>query len=175
VRTEYGQYLGHPFGWAVVNTQPHKESLALENLERQGFSAYCPLIKRRRSHARRVDEVLRPLFPSYLFVKISPEHQRWRPILSTLGVRTLVRCGDRLSLIDDAFVQSLKGRELDGVIARPASPYRVGQQVRMAGGAFDGLVATIVEMHERDRLTVLMQLLSQAVKVKIDEQQISPV
>jgi transcriptional antiterminator RfaH len=167
--------LGRPVGWAVVNTQPHKENLALENLERQGFGAYCPLIKRWRSHARRADEVLRPLFPSYLFVKIDPEQQLWRPILSTLGVRTLVRCGDRLSLIEDAFVQSLKARELDGVIARPASPYRVGQQVRMAGGAFDGLVATIVEMHEKERLTVLMQLLSQAVKVKIDEQQISPV
>jgi len=175
VRTEYGHYLRGPAPWAVVNTHPHKERIALENLQRQEFGAYCPLIKRRRSHGRRVDEVLRPLFPSYLFVKINPEEQRWRPILSTLGVRTLIRAGDQLSLIDDAFVQSLKGRELDGVIARPASPYRVGQQVRMAGGAFDGLVATIIEMHERDRLTVLMQLLSQAVKVKIDEQQISPV
>lgn len=173
--TEYGHYLGRPFGWAVVNTHPHKEQTAYENLMRQGYSPYCPLIKRRRRHGRRVDEVLRPLFPSYLFVRMDPEVQRWRPMLSTLGVRTMVRCGDQISLIDDAFVQSLKNRERDGVIARPAHPYRVGQQVRMAGGAFDGLVATIVEMHEKDRLTVFMQLLSRAVKVRIDEQQISPV
>ena len=175
MRTEYGHYLGHAVGWAVVNTQPHKEHIALENLQRQDFRAYCPLIKRRRSHGRRVTETLRPLFPSYVFVRIKPDAQRWRPLLSTHGVRTLVRCGDQLSLIDDAFVQSLKAREVDGVIARPPSPYRIGQQVRMAGGAFDGLVATIVEMHERDRLTVLMQLLSRDVKVSIDECQISPV
>jgi transcriptional antiterminator RfaH len=175
VRTEYGHYLGHPVRWAVVNTQPHKEHVALDNLERQDFRAYCPVIKRRHSHSRRTSDVLRPLFPGYLFVRIGPEVKRWRPMLSTHGVRTLVRCGDQLSLMEDGFIRSLKAREVDGVIARPASPYRVGQRVRVAGGAFEGLVATIVEMGEHDRLTVLMQLLSRAVRVKIDEQQLSPV
>ena len=86
-----------------------------------------------------------------------------------------MRCGDRLSLIEDAFIQSLMDREVDGAIARPVSPYRVGQEVRMAGGAFDGLVATIVDMDERDRLTVLMDLMNRPIKVKIEERQISPV
>jgi transcriptional antiterminator RfaH len=45
----------------------------------------------------------------------------------------------------------------------------------MAGGAFDGLVATIVDMDERDRLTVLMDLMNRPIKVKIEERQISPV
>lgn len=175
MRTEYGQYFGGPAGWAVVNTHPHKERVAIENLDRQDFHTYCPLIRRRRSHGRRVEEVLRPLFPSYLFVKINADTQRWRPMLSTFGVRSIVRCGDRLSLIDSAFVHELKARELDGVIVRPARPYHIGQQVRMACGPFDGLVATIIEMHEKDRLTVLMELLNQAVKVRIDERQISPV
>jgi len=175
VRTEYGQYLGEPASWAVVSTHPHKERFALENLERQDFRPYCPLIRRRRSHARRVSDVLRPLFPGYLFVRIDAESERWRPILSTLGVRGLVRCGDRLSLLEDSFVRGLRAREIEGVIERPARPYSVGQEVRLAGGAFDGLVATIIEMRERDRLTVLTQMLNQAVKVKVDERHISPV
>jgi transcriptional antiterminator RfaH len=174
VRTEYGHYLGRLCGWAVVTTQPHKEHVALENLQRQDYRAYCPLIRRRHSHARRISDVLRPLFPGYLFVQIDAETERWRPILSTLGVRELVRCGDRLSLLEDNFVRCLRAREVDGVIARPASPYRIGQEVRLAGGVFDGVVATIIEMHERERLTVLTQLLNQAVRVKVDERQISP-
>lgn len=173
MRTEYGLYSGRPSGWAVVNTHPHREHVALENLQRQEFWAYCPVISRRRSHARRVTTVLRPLFPGYLFVKILGDVQRWRPLLSTEGIRSVVRCGEELSLLGDAFVESLKAREVDGVIARPSSPYSVGQQVRLAGGAFDGLVATVIEMHENDRLTVLMQLLSRAVKVRIDGRQIS--
>jgi transcriptional antiterminator RfaH len=175
VRTEYGQYLGEPASWAVVNTHPHKERLALENLERQEFRAYCPLIRRRRSHARRVSEVLRPLFPGYLFVKINPELQQWRPILSTVGARTLVRCGDQPSTIEDGFIRSLRAREVDGVITRPGSPHQIGQEVRLAGGVFEGLVATIIDMDERDRLTVLMDLLNRPVKVKVAERHISPV
>ena len=175
VRTEYTHYLGAPGGWAVVSTQPHKERVALENLEHQGYRVYCPVVRRSRSHARRVEQVLRPLFPGYLFAQTNLGAQPWRPMLSTRGVRALIRCGDRLSLIDDSFVQGLKAREEDGVIVRPESPYRIGQQVRVAGGPFDGLVATIIAMHERQRLTVLLSLLSRAVKVHIDEPRLSPV
>ena len=174
VRTEY-EYAARPSGWAVVNTQPHREHVALENLKRQDFQAYCPLIKRRHSHARRVKEVLRPLFPGYLFVRINPSVQRWRPLLSTQGVRSLVRCGEELSLLGDDFVHELKAREVDGAITKPVSPYRLGQRVCVTGGAFDGLIATIVEMHERERLTVLMQLLNRAVKIHIDSDQVAAV
>ena len=175
MRTEYGLYLGRRFGWAVVNTQPHREHIAVENLQRQEFIPYCPLIKRRHRHARRANDVLRPLFPGYLFVKINPDLTRWRPMLSTFGVRSVVRCGEEVSLLDDAFVQALRAREIDGVISRPASPYQIGQEVRVTDGAFGGLVATIIEMHERDRLTVLMQLLSRVVKVRLDESQVTSV
>jgi transcriptional antiterminator RfaH len=175
VRTEYNQYLGRRFGWAVVNTQPHREHIAVDNLQRQEFIPYCPLVKRRHRHARRATDVLRPLFPGYLFVKINPDLTRWRPMLSTFGVRSVVRCGEEVSLLDDAFVQAIRARETDGIISRPASPYQIGQEVRVSGGAFDGLVATIIEMHERDRLTVLMQLLSRMVKVRLDERQVTSV
>jgi transcriptional antiterminator RfaH len=175
LRTEYGHYLERHCGWAVVNTQPHREHIAVENLQRQEFIPYCPLIRRQQRHARRVTDVLRPLFPGYLFVKINPDLDRWRPMLSTFGVRSVVRCGDKVSLLDDAFVQAVRAREVDGVISRPVSPYQEGQEVRVSGGAFDGLVATIVEMHPPDRLTVLMQLLNRTVKVRLDEGQISPV
>ena len=167
--------MGQPAAWAVVNTQPHRERFALENLLRQEFRAYCPMIRRQRRHGRQVTDVLRPLFPGYLFVQVSPNTQRWRPMLSTFGVRSLVRCGDRLSLVENSLVQSLKAREIDGVIAKPASPYCVGQQVRIAGGAFDGLVATIIDMNERDRIIVFMDLLKRSVKVTVGEHQLSPV
>ena len=159
--------------WAAVNTQPHREQVAHANLERQGFVAYCPVVRRRRSHARRVDEVLRPLFPGYLFVNVSLEREFWRPILSTHGVRTLVRCGDQPSPVDIRFIAALKAREVDGAIVRPPVPYQVGQQVRVVDGAFDGIVATILDLAEKDRLTVLLDLLGGPIKVRLDGTQIS--
>ncbi len=154
--------------WVVVNTHPNRENQAIENLARQQFTAYCPLMAKRIRHARRELDVLRPLFTGYIFVQIDPSAQRWRPILSTIGIRTMVSFGNQLSYLDDGFIQSLKTREIGGVIARPETPYRVGQQVRLTSGSFDGLVATIIAMDEKDRLVVLMDLLNRPVKVKID-------
>jgi transcriptional antiterminator RfaH len=175
VRTEHREYLGRPVGWAVVKAQPHRERVAVENLERQGFRTYCPVILRQRRRGRQMQPVPKPLFPGYLFVRLDPDVQPWRPMLSTLGVRTVICSGERPSLIEDAFVEGLKVREHDGVIVHPDRPYQVGQQVRMAGGAFDGLVATVIGMREKDRLTVLLQLLSRAVRVELGAQDLSPV
>lgn len=154
--------------WVVVNTHPHKEAIAIENLERQDFRTYCPQILRRIRHARREHDVLRPLFPSYVFVQADVVRHRWRVISSTFGVRTLISCGDQLSFLHDDFIRGLRAREIDGAIVRPEHPYMVGQQVKMSGGAFDGLVATIIEMNEKDRLIVLMDLLNRPVKVKVN-------
>jgi transcriptional antiterminator RfaH len=137
----------------------------MENLERQGFRGYCPRIWKRVRHARRSLDVLRPLFPGYLFVQVNLEN--WRPILSTVGVRSLVRCGDQLSVLSGEFVDSLKARESNGAIVPPEWPFQVGQQVRLEGSAFDGVVATIINLDEKGRVVVLMELLSRSVKVHV--------
>lgn len=164
-----------PVRWIAVNTHPHREHFAIENLERQDFVAYCPLIRKRIRHARRVHDAQRPLFPGYVFVEITNGLDRWRPITSTYGVRSIVMCGERLSFIDAGFVASLMAREVDGVIVRPTKRFCVGQSVRMAGGAFDGLVAEIIEMDERDRLVVLLDLLNRPVRVRLEATGVSEI
>jgi transcriptional antiterminator RfaH len=154
--------------WVVVNTHPHKEVYAIENLRRQDLDVYCPMLKQRIKHARRITEVLRPLFPSYMFVKINPDYRQWKPILSTFGVRTLVCCGEQPSLLDDDFISALKAREEGGVIVPQSSKFRVGQQVRIEEGAFDGVVATIIDLSEKDRLVVLVNLLQKDVRMKLN-------
>lgn len=161
-------------GWAAANTQPHREHIALAHLERQGYVAYCPRIRRTIRHARKTEQVLRPLFPGYVFVEISPSVQRWRPILSTVGVRSLVCSGDQPSLLDPRFIAGLRAREVDGAIVRPQEPYELGQQVEIAGGPFDGILARIVEMPEKDRLVVLIDLLNQSVRLDLGADQVSP-
>jgi transcriptional antiterminator RfaH len=160
--------------WIAVSTNPHREHVVLLHLHRQGLSAYCPMVRKHRSHARRVETVLRPLFPGYLFVEARPD-LKWRPILSTQGVRTVVRTGDGLSFIDSELIAGLKGREIDGAVVRPPVPYRVGQEVRIAGGPFDGFITTILELDEKDRLLVLLKVMQRGVKLKLGSDMVSPV
>ena len=164
-----------PKHWAVANTQPHREQVAIENLVRQNFEPYCPVVRKTVRHARKSREVLRALFPGYIFVAINVETSPWRSILSTTGVRSLVRFGDRLSFIDEAFIATLKAREIDRVISRPENPHRIGQNVCLSGGPFDGLVAKIIEMDDKNRLVVLLELLKRPVRVTIGIEHVSPV
>lgn len=160
--------------WAVVNTHPHKELYALSNLEKQGFHVYCPMLKKRIKHARAVKDVLRPIFQGYVFVQVERNFSGWRPICSTAGVRALVRCGDRPGFIDHKFVLALRAKENSGALIEPCNVYRPGEEVRLEGGVFDGLVATIVEMAERDRVVVLMNILNRAVKTTVEVHNLVP-
>jgi transcriptional antiterminator RfaH len=154
--------------WVALATHPHKEQVALENLERQGFSVYCPKIRKVVRHARQSQEVLRPLFPGYVFASFGNATSRWRSMASTYGVRRVIAFGDRPCLLGDDFISGLKSREVDGALIKPAVPYRLGQKVCLTSGAFEGLVATIIEMNEKQRLVVLLDLLNQSVRVRTD-------
>lgn len=159
--------------WAVVNAQANRETVAASNLKNQGYEIYAPVIRKQTRHARICREILAPLFPGYLFVRWTGPDMRWRPILSTVGIRTIVRNGDEPSRLDGSIVQALKAREKDGVIARSASPREIGQTVRFARGPFDGIAAEIVELCDRDRLVVLMTLLNRPTKVTVLEDQLA--
>ena len=54
--------------WCVAHTQPFKEVVAKQHLLGQGYKVYLPQFKKIRRHARKVEEVLSPLFPRYIFV-----------------------------------------------------------------------------------------------------------
>lgn len=159
--------------WIVVNTQAQRERLAAEHIANQGFEVYCPFFKRRIKHARRVQDVLRPLFPGYIFVAVDPSREQWRPLMSTVGVRSVLRNGERPGILDERFIAALRSREVAGAISKPAEPYRVGDQVRLTGGAFDGLVAEIVRLDDADRLTVLLGLLNGKVRVSVPPENVT--
>ena len=64
--------------WMVLTTHAHREEFAIENLVRQEYEAYCPMIVKRIKHARRAYDVKRPPFPGYVFVERPAERHLWR-------------------------------------------------------------------------------------------------
>ncbi len=160
--------------WVVVNTHPSRERYASEHLIRQGYEVYCPMGVKRIRHARRVQDVPRPLFPSYLFASVDLSVQPWRPILSTYGVRSVIRSGDTPQTLDSGFIAALKAREVDGLVRRPESPFLVDQHVLIQEGPLHGLVGRILELREKDRVVLLLEMLNQAVKLQVHANALRP-
>jgi transcriptional antiterminator RfaH len=155
--------------WYAVYTQPHGETKALEHLLRQGYCAYLPRYRTLVSHARRRQTVLRPLFPRYLFAGIDRASMRWRPILSTFGVADVVRAGDEPAPVPSEIVSAIREREEAGGFDRisPQQSLRLGELVRVTAGAFEDMVGMLVELRDRDRVVVLLELLGRGVRAQL--------
>lgn len=168
-------YEGGDFGrWIAIYTKPKQERVAVENIERQGYEAYCPMIKRRVSHARKVQTVLRPFFPSYIFVKLDDQASQWSPLLSTKGVASIVRFGDRLGSVPRALVDQLKSYEADGLLRLAAAPkFASGEKVKVTDGPFKDLIAQVLSVSDNDRIWLLLDLMGQSVRVRHDAWSIS--
>lgn len=155
--------------WFVVYTQPNGEARALANLHRQGYETYLPRYRRRRSHARRIDTVERPLFPRYLFVALDLMRARWRPILSTFGVCDLVRQGDTPQRLPDGVIEEIRAGEAAHSFDAldPLAGAGPGSSVRILVGPFADLIGKLQAAAESERVTLLLDLLGREVRLRL--------
>ena len=80
--------------WYVIHTKPRQEQRALENLQRQGFEAWLPMISLEKVRRGHLAQVVEPMFSRYLFIRLDTVQTNWSPIRSTLGVSKLVAFGN---------------------------------------------------------------------------------
>ncbi len=156
--------------WYVAQTHSRAERKAAEHLSRQGFPTYLPCYLKRRRHARRVETISAPLFPRYLFVAVDMATQRWRSIQSTIGVLQLVRNGEEPAEINSRIIEELKNRECErGFIQLDQRPkFQLGDKLRVIDGVFSGGFGLFDGMTDRDRVTILLDILGRKVRVRLD-------
>lgn len=151
--------------WYVVHTRPNGELRAANNLERQGFKTYLPRYKKERRHARKVEQIQRPLFPRYVFVRMDTNTDRWRSILGTFGVDYLVGNGDKPTPVPEAIVEEIRGYENElGLVVPPQETLRPGQQVQIVEGPLATQTALFQCQTDSERAVFLLQILGRQVR-----------
>ena len=125
--------------WFAVYTKPRQERVALEHLERQGFSCFLPMADnpyQRRQQKRRAE----PLFPRYLFLNARPNQQSLAPVRSTRGVATLVRFGIKLANVPESVIRVIHDRidSNTGLVKLDPVPVRPGETPAVDGSMREG-------------------------------------
>ena len=160
--------------WYVVQTQPHAEARAQEHLRRQGFTTYLPRLIKSRRHARKTEQVSRPLFPRYMFVLIDSTHQGWHAIRSTFGVSSLVGGDTGPTPVRDGVIEALRQREgADGHFHFDAPKFMRGAAVRVLDGVFASCLGLFESMNDKDRVAVLLDLLGRRVRVVLEAESVA--
>ena len=154
--------------WYLIYTKPKQERSALQNLERQGYVCYLPLLhveKLRRSSLEVFDE---PLFPRYLFIQLGQgdSAKSWSPIRSTKGVSRLVSFGGEPGRLDDRLIKMLKALELVA-LEQPQRLFKPGQRVQLVEGAFSGLEGIYQMADGESRAMVLIELMTKTVPLSV--------
>jgi len=154
--------------WYAVHTHPQGETHAYRHLKRQGFEVYLPRYLKKRSHARRIDWRPSPLFPRYLFVGMDIEKIRWRAIQSTVGVSHLVCLGDRPTPVLGNIIDTLRAQENDkGMVDLGTdSTYTRGDEIKILSGAFSEITGLFECRGDRDRVTLLLDLMGRRMRVQ---------
>ena len=96
--------------WYLIHSKIRQECVALENLERQGFECFLPLIRSEKLRRVALQVLQEPLFPRYLFIRLGTgvESQSWAPLRSTVGVSRMVTFGQTPAKIDDELIADIR-------------------------------------------------------------------
>ncbi|MBO9484378.1 transcription termination/antitermination NusG family protein [Salinisphaera sp. G21_0] len=165
-------------GWYLLKAKHREEVRAQDNLEHQGFEAYCPLIQEKGTRV--------PLFPGYLFIRLDKDAlPSFHKIRSTRGIAQVVRFnkisqklynegrlpekdmgrllprpipnGEQLIDQIEAFVWKYNGRIPD---EKPDSvSFKEGESVLYNNPLFRHLESTFVKGVKMDRGVILIQFI----------------
>ena len=150
--------------WYVVHTKPRQEGRALENLQNQGFTCYLPTMQVQKLRNQRVQVVTEPMVSRYLFIQLDDQSQNWGPIRSTLGVSKLVSLGPQPAKVPPEFVALLKEAPPE-TLERMFTP---GDTVQVAAGPLQGLEGKYLAHDGETRAFVLIELLGQPQRLRME-------
>ncbi|MFB3814510.1 MAG: transcription termination/antitermination protein NusG [Terriglobales bacterium] len=154
-----------PAGWFAIYTYPRHEKAVAEYLASRAVQTFLPLYAATRQwNARRVVVHL-PLFPSYVFVRISP-NERLR-VLRAPGVASIVTFHGEPAIISDDEVTALR----TAIRVRRSQPHpyiRRGSRVRIRSGPLQGLEGIVVREKAQTSMIVSVDFIGRSVAIELD-------
>jgi transcriptional antiterminator RfaH len=154
--------------WYVVRSKPRREAYAQDQLLRRGVETFLPRIV--EPLRGRLEPVVGPLFPGYLFARVDLLSQ-YNSVIWTPGVRRFVAFGDVPAAVDPAVVEFLQERCGPEGVVRVVPSFHDGDVVRVTRGPLGGLIG-VVDGHVSGqcRVRVLMELLRRRTQVSVPSQ-----
>ncbi len=151
--------------WYAAYTLPRHEKAVAEHLAFRQVETYLPLYLSARRWAGRRALVQLPLFPGYVFVRISAR-ERIR-VLEHPSVLRLVTFGGRPAPLADGEIDRLRAA-LELGKAEPF-PYLIpGKRIRVKSGPLVGVEGTILRRKGKMRLVVSVEAIQRSIIFDLD-------
>ena len=161
--------------WYLLQTKPNAHVMACDNLRRQGFDVFLPLIYKTTKKNGKFLDIKTPLFPGYVFMGTSSDHISWKSINGTRGVSSALTLDGVYRSVSAQIIGGLQSRcDKDGVI-QSLNDIVKGDRVRIERGPFSEFICTIDQIGDDKRAWVLINLLQQQTRAEVSLDYVSKI
>lgn len=160
-----------PQWFAFYTTARHEKKVA-QHLNVREIEVFLPTYRptHRWKNGVKVELEL-PLFPSYIFARVSGRQQV--RVLEVPGVLSLVGSRNAPTPLADDLIESLRST-LPLLKCEPHPYLKVGERVRVHSGPLAGMVGVLVRKKNDFRIVLTVDLIMQSVAVEVDASQVEP-
>lgn len=130
--------------WFVLYTKPNFEIKVANAINSIGINAYCPVYKQFKQYSDRKKKIVKPLIPSYIFLKL-PEEDRNKVFTIPGVVRYLFWLGKPAQVMEKE-IELLKGNLNENYDEVLISKLTKGKEYTIPTGPFKGTTGTVLDV-----------------------------
>jgi transcriptional antiterminator RfaH len=158
--------------WYAVHTRWQHEKFVVNQLERSGIETFLPLITEIHRWSDRQKLVRLPLFSCYTFVHMQMSTELWYKVMQTNGLLGFVGGRGGGIPIPNSQIENLRVLLANDVPYRLCPFLKIGQRVRICGGALDGIEGRLTARNGDRTLVVSVDPIQRSIAVRIDQYQV---
>ncbi|KUK55966.1 MAG: NusG antitermination factor [Marinimicrobia bacterium 46_47] len=154
--------------WFPVHVRGRHEKTICNELTKQGYEVYLPLIKRRRRWSDRYKIIELPLFPGYLFIYMDRRLKYY--VLEVPGVQGFITFQGEMAHIPDFQIdfihRMLERPETFEVVNKVI---KTGHKVRVLSGPFIGMKGIVKDIKNKSRMYVNIDHIQHTLCIEVSE------
>lgn len=130
--------------WFVLYTKPNFEIKVANSINSIGIEAYCPVYKQIKQYSDRKKKIIKPLIPSYIFLKISEENRN--KVFTIPGVVRYLFWLGKPAQVKEKEIELLKGNLNDNYDEVLISKLTKGNEYTIPSGPLKGRTGTVLDV-----------------------------
>lgn len=152
-------------GWYVLYVRSCQEKKVHELLQENQLESFLPIVKTIRKWSDRKKIVFKPLFPSYVFVKINSKLEFYKA-LSVNGACAYIQFGGEYARAKEKEILNIKlfteSSEISN-IKTSNQLFKIGEIKKINSGSLSGLECEILKVNNINKLIVRIFSLQQSI------------
>ena len=160
--------------WYAIQTRPRHEKKVTLELKDKRIESYLPLVSQVHHWSDRRKLVQVPLFPGYVFIRTQLDGRARLAVLNIWGALNFVGSQRDAMPIPESQIEDIRTLLRTKVSLSPYPFLKVGQRVRVRGGALDGVEGILVSNGQR-RLVISVESIHRSLSLTIEGYDVEPV